>query len=43
MQFDSKEMGWQADGEEEDVYALSVYRCRKCGFLEFYAPESEEE
>ena len=44
MQFDSTEMGWQADGEEEDnVYELAVYRCKKCGFLEFYAPEPEEE
>jgi hypothetical protein len=42
MQFDSTEMGWQADGEE-DAYELEVYRCKKCGFLEFYAPEPEEE
>jgi len=43
MQFDSTEMGWQADGEEDNVYELAAYRCRKCGFLEFYAPEPEED
>ena len=43
MQFDSTEMGWQADGEDDDAYELTVYRCKKCGFLEFYAPEPEEE
>jgi len=42
MQFDSTEMGWQRDGED-DVYELVVYRCKKCSFLEFYAPEPEEE
>jgi hypothetical protein len=34
-------MGWQREGEYEAL-EMVVYRCDRCGLLEFYAPDPEE-